>query len=136
MLAIGALLAPVGDGVLERYTKVPHSSAFGANLVSWFLDQPGFDQDSGSIGIATRGVMAQLAGDRFNKKLVLVPQFASCAEVDRIARRMPIVATIPLYFHGTLGVESYTGQRCLARYRPVVKRFPFSVYRLPAATLR
>jgi hypothetical protein len=135
-LAVGALLAPVGNGVLERYTKVPHSSAFGANLISWFLDQPGFDDDGGSIGIATRGVIAQLAGDRFNKKLVLVPQFASCAEVDRIARRMPIVATIPLYFHGTLGVESYTGQRCLARYRPVVKRFPFSVYRLPAATLR
>ena len=135
-LAIGALLAPIGDGVLERYTKVPHSSAFGANLVSWFLDQPGFDEDGGSIGIATRGVIAQLAGDRFNKKLVLVPQFASCGEVERMARRMPVVVTIPLYFHGTLGVENYTGQRCLARYRPVVRRFPFSVYRLPAETLR
>jgi hypothetical protein len=118
--------------VLERYTKVPHSSAFGANLVSWFLDQPGFDDDGGSIGIASRGVMAQLAGDRFDNKLVLVPQYASCREVAALARRMPIVATVPLYFHGTLGVEPYTGERCLKRYRPVLRRFPFTVYRLPA----
>ena len=53
-----------------------------------------------------------------------MPQHASCREVDRLARRMPIVATIPLYFHGTLGVEGYTGQRCLARYRPVLDRDP------------
>ena len=117
--------------MLERYTKVPHSSAFGANLVSWFLDQPGFDKDDGTIGIATRGVMAQLAGDRFNQKLVLVPQFASCAEVDRLARRMPIVATIPLYFHGTLGVESYTGA-ALPRALPAGRQ-ALPVQRLPAA---
>jgi hypothetical protein len=135
-LLAGALLAPLGDGMLERYTKLPHTTAFGANLVAWFLDQPGFEDRDGSVAIASRVVMAQLAGDRFNKNLVLVPQHASCGEVAALARRMPVVTTIPLYFQGTLGVEDYTGERCLKRYRPVLRRFPFTVYRLPAATLR
>jgi hypothetical protein len=130
-LVVGVLLAPLADGMLKRYTELPHTTAFGGNLVSWFLDQPGFDDGDGSIAIATRGVLAQLAGDRFNHRLVLVPQHASCEEVTALARRMPVVTTIPLYFRGTLGVEGYTGDRCMSRYRPIVRRFPFKVYRLP-----
>jgi hypothetical protein len=133
---VGVLVAPVSNGFLERYTKLAHTTAYGQKLVSWFLDQPGFEDGDGTIGIASRGVIAQLAGDRFNQKLVLVPQHASCREVDRLARKMPIVATVPLYFHGTLGVEGYTGQRCLARHRPVLDRDLFYVYRLPSPTLR
>ena len=49
---------------------------------------------------------------------------------------MPVVVTAPIYFHGTLGVEGYSGQRCLARHRPVLDSFPFTVYRLPAETGR
>ena len=128
--ALGALMAPVSDGFLERWTKVSRSSAYGPELVSWFLDQPGFEDEDGAIGIASRGVIAQLAGDRFNQHLVLVPQHASCAEVERIARRMPVVVTHPLFFGGTLGVEGYSGHRCLARHRPVLARDPFYVYRL------
>jgi hypothetical protein len=130
-LAVGALLAPVGAGFLERYTKVSRSSAYGPELVSWFLEQPGFEDEEGTIGIASRGVIAQLAGDRFNQRLVLVPQHASCREVERLARRMPIVVTHPLFFRGTLGVEGYSAHRCLARHRPVLDRDPFYVYRLP-----
>jgi hypothetical protein len=129
-LAIGAVLAPVSNGFLERWTKVSRSSAYGPELVSWFLDQPGFERDGGTIGIASRGVIAQLAGDRFNQRLVLVPQHASCPEVERIARRMPVVVTHPLFFGGTLGVEGYSARRCLARHRPVLDRDPFYVYRL------
>jgi hypothetical protein len=44
---------------------------------------------------------------------------------------MPVVATHPLFFQGTLGVEPYTGRRCLQRHRPVLNRDPFYVYRLP-----
>jgi hypothetical protein len=135
-VAAGALLAPFADGFIERYTQVRNSSAYGPELAAWFVKQPGFDDKEGTIGIASRGVIAQLAGDRFNNRLVLVPQHASCREVDRLARRMPIVVTIPLFFHGTLGVESYTAARCLARYRPLLDRDPFFVYRLPAETRR
>jgi hypothetical protein len=95
------------------------------------LEQPGFEDEQGTIGIASRGVIAQLAGDRFNQRLVLVPQHASCREVERLARRMPIVVTHPLFFRGTLGVEGYSAHRCLARHRPVLDRDPFYVYRLP-----
>jgi hypothetical protein len=135
-LVAGALVGPLSDGFLERYTKVSRSTAYGPELISWFLDQPGFEDGKGTIGVASRGVMAQLAGDRFNQKLVLLPQHASCREVERLARRMPIVVTAPIFFHGTLGVESYTGENCLARHRPVLDRDPFFVYRLPAQTLR
>ena len=129
-VAAGLWLAPSADGFLARYTNVSRSSAYGPELVSWFLKQPGFDDKDGTIGIASRGVIAQLAGDRFNQHLVLVPQHASCAEVERIARRMPVVVTHPLFFGGTLGVEGYSGHRCLARHRPVLDRDPFYVYRL------
>jgi hypothetical protein len=126
----GALLAPVSSGFVERYTKVPHSTAYAPELVSWFLEQPGFEDENGSIGIASRGVLAQLAGDRFNNRLVLVPQHASCAEVEDMARRMPVVITHPLFLRGTLGVEGYTGFRCLRRHRPLLALDPYYVYRL------
>jgi hypothetical protein len=130
-VAVALLVAPASDGMLSRYTKVSRTTAFGPELVSWFLDQPGFDDHGGPIGITSRGVMAQLAGDHFSHQLVLIPQRATCAQVDAYARRMPVVATHPLFFQGTLGVEPYTGRRCLQRHEPVLNRDPFYVYRLP-----
>lgn len=127
---IGALLAPFGPGVVERYTRVERSTAYGPELVRWFLDQPGFDEGDGPIGIASRGVIAQLAGDHFRHELVLVPQHASCREVEALARRMPVVVTAPLFTQGLIGVESYSAARCLAGRRPLLDADPFFVYRL------
>jgi hypothetical protein len=118
---VGALLAAVSGGFLERYTDVSRTTAFGPELVRWFVEQPGFEEDSGRIAIA---------GDRFNQRLELVPQWASCREVKAIARRMPVVVTVPLFFEGTLGVEGYSGARCLANEKPILDRDPFYVYRL------
>jgi hypothetical protein len=130
-LVTGALVSLAADGFLERYTERPNTSAYGPELVSWFLDQPFFEDDDLSIAIASRGVVAQLAGDRFDNRLVLVPQRASCAEVERLARRMPVVVTPQRFAQGFLGLEPYTAPRCLARHEPVLDRDPFYVYRLP-----
>jgi hypothetical protein len=133
---VGALLAAVSGGFLERYTEVSRSTAYGPELVRWFVEQPGFEEDSGRIAIASRGVMAQLAGERFNQRLELVPQWASCDEVKEIARRMPVVVTVPLFFEGTLGVEGYSGARCLADEKPIVDLEPFYVYKLARSPRR
>lgn len=127
----GLALAPAGPGFLERYTQTKNSTAYGPELIAWFIDQPWFEDGDEAIGIASRGVVAQLAGDRFRHPIELVPQRASCPEVEAIARRMPVVVTTGLFFQGTLGVEGYTAPRCLARFRPVLDADPFFVYRLP-----
>jgi hypothetical protein len=133
----GALLAPVSSGFVERSTTVPDSTAYARELVAWILKQPGYAGGDGSIGFASRGVLAQFAGDRFDHPLVLVPQHASCAEIEDMARRMPVVITHPLFLRGTLGVESYTGFRCLRRHhRPLLGLDPYYVYRLPDRTGR
>ncbi|HYP48380.1 MAG TPA: hypothetical protein VEQ61_07045, partial [Thermoleophilaceae bacterium] len=130
-LMTGALLSLAANGFLERYSKRPNTTAYGPELVSWFLAQPFFEQDDLTIAIASRGVVAQLAGDHFTNRLVLVPQRASCAEVERLARRMPVVVTPEVFARGFLGLESYTAPGCLARHTPVLDRDPFFVYRLP-----
>ena len=61
---------------------------------------------------------------------MLVPQRASCGEVDGLARRMPVVATAPLFMQGVIGIESYSADRCLAPRRPILDEDPFFVYRL------
>jgi hypothetical protein len=131
VLAVGSLLAATASGFVERYTTVDRTTAYGPELVSWFVDQPGFDDGDEPIAVASRGVPGQLAGDRFEHPLVLVPQYASCRQVERIARRMPILVTHPVFLRGFQGVEPYTGYRCLRRHRPVLSIDPYYVYRLP-----
>jgi hypothetical protein len=75
-------------------------------------------------------VLGQLAGDHFEHPLELVPQYATCREVERIARRKPVVVTHPVFLRGFQGVEPYTAYRCLRRHRPVLSLDPYYVYRL------
>ncbi len=96
--------------------------------MSWFVGRPDFEDGDGTIAIASRGLMAQLAGDHFDHPLELVPQRASCREVRRLARRMPVVVTPTLFFRGTLGVEGYSAPGCLEGVRPELDEDPFFVY--------
>jgi hypothetical protein len=129
-LVVGGLLGASANGFVERYTDVDRTTAYGPELVSWFVEQPGFEDGDWPIAIASRGVPAQLAGDHLRHPLMLLPQRASCREVERIARRMPVVVTHPVFLKGFQGVESYSGYRCLSRHAPALDRDPFYVYRL------
>jgi hypothetical protein len=133
--ALGVLLALAGDRIVERHTQMVGSTAYGRPLMSWFVDQPAFESGDGPIAVASRGVIAQLAGDHFDHRLVLVEQRTPCAELERVARRMPVVVTRPAFADGLLGVEDYSAYSCLSRHRPLVDRDPFFVYRLGGGAL-
>ena len=128
VLVLGVALTPAANGYVERWTHTENSSAYGPELVSWFVGRPDFEDGDGTIAIASRGLVAQLAGDHFDHPLELVPQRASCAEVRRLARRMPVVVTPTLFFRGTLGVEGYSAAACLKGVRPELDEDPFFVY--------
>ena len=135
-VSAGVLLASAGDGFVKRHTELVGSTAYGRPLMAWFVDQPAFEARDGPIAIASRGVIAQLAGDHFDHRLVLVGQRATCSEVERLAHRMPVVVTRPIFAQGLLGVEGYSAYRCLARRRPVLDRDPYFVYRLTDHTTK
>ncbi len=128
-LGVTVALALNADGYVERWTKVENSSAYGPELARGVAEL-GLNDGDGPIAFASHGVLAQLAGDRLEHELVLVPRRAACAEVYRQATRMPVVVTDPLFFKGTLGLGSYSAPRCLAGRDPVLDREPFFVYRL------
>jgi hypothetical protein len=130
IVATAVLLAVASDGYVGRFTRMRGSTAYGRPLVSWFLKQPGFEDGTGTIAIASRGVIAPLAGDHFSHPLKLVPQRASCGQVEGLARRVPVVVTPVVFSRGLIGIESYSTPRCLAAQRPVLDRDPFLVYRL------
>jgi hypothetical protein len=74
-----------------------------------------------------------MAGDSLSHRLRLVPQRSPCPSVEATARRSLVVATPPSFFQGLLGLEPYTGERCLARRRPVLTAGLFRVYDLSSA---
>ena len=124
----GALAAPVGDGYLERYTRVAASTAFGADVVAWHLRQPGFTDGERPVAFASRGVLAQLAGPHFTHELKLVPARAGCDDLARLATRATVVVTDGTYWGGILGVEPYSGPACVAGRRPVYRDDAYAVY--------
>jgi len=131
--AIGALLTVAGHGYLERYTRVEKTSAPGREVLVWLLAQPGWADGDGTVAFASRAVLGPMAGDSLSHRLRLVPRRSRCAAVETLARRSFVVATPPSFFQGLLGLEPYTGERCLARHRPVLTTGLFRVYRLRSA---
>ncbi|MBN1527641.1 MAG: hypothetical protein JW895_01170 [Thermoleophilaceae bacterium] len=130
----GLALSLAAPGVVERSAATAGGTAYGREVIAWFADQPWFDDEEGRpIAIASRGVVGQLAGDRFQHPLELVPQRASCAEVRRIAERRTLFLTPDVFFRGILGVEPYTAPGCLRRGDAADDQFPFLVY-VPRAT--
>jgi hypothetical protein len=128
-VGLGVLLAPVSNGFIERYTEVSRSTAPGADVVSWFLTQPGFETGDETIAFAARAAFGQLAGDHFTHRLELIPRRARCREVARSASRNPVLIVDQAWFHGILGVLPYTAGRCLAGRRAAYERGAYFVYR-------
>jgi hypothetical protein len=118
-LVAAAVLAPVSNGYLNRSTKVQRSSAPAPELVRWFLDRPGFDDGDDKIAISSRAVLVQLAGDHFTHELDLIPGDLSCRGVDEVMRRETLLVTRELWFRGLIGLNGYSGPRCVAHRRPV-----------------
>ncbi|HEV8153667.1 MAG TPA: hypothetical protein VGP78_12060 [Solirubrobacteraceae bacterium] len=131
--AIGALLTVAGHGYLERYTRVQKTSAPGREVLVWLLAQPGWGDGDGTVAFASRAVLGPMAGDSLSHRLRLVSQRSPCPSVEATARRSLVVATPPSFFQGLLGLEPYTGERCLARRRPVLTAGLFRVYDLSSA---
>jgi hypothetical protein len=129
-MAVGALLAPVSNGFIERSTTVVGSTAPAPQLVQWFVEQPGFDDEEWKIAVASRAVISSLAGDHFEHSIELVPANQPCRELARDARTGPLVVSNPDWFRGIIGLNEYSAPRCMAAHRPVFVHGDHAVYRL------
>jgi hypothetical protein len=126
--AAGALLAPAADGYLRRHATAEGSSSVdGRRLTAWFVSQPGFEDGSRPVSTAGRFLAAQLAGQRFQHDLELLPRDASCQEVEQAAERGWLVLDLRVT-RGVLGVESVAAADCRPRGRPVYDDGWFRVY--------
>jgi hypothetical protein len=128
-LCLGALLAPASNGYIERYTKVPHSTAPGTGVVAWVVSQPGFDEADSTVAFAARAAFGPLTGDHFTNRLELIPRRASCREVAGLARHSWVVLVDESWFSGILGVVPYEPARCLKGSVPAYRDGVYRVYR-------
>jgi hypothetical protein len=135
-VGLGVLLAPVSNGYIKRYTKVSESTAPGADVVAWFVSQPGFEDGDGTIAFASRAAFGPLTGDHFQNRLELIPRWASCREVALLARRASVLLVDESWFSGILGIVPYRAGRCLTDRTPGFRNPVYRVYRPQArATL-
>jgi hypothetical protein len=128
-VGLGVLLAPVSNGYIERYTKVSESTAPGADVVAWFLGQPGFEDGEATIAFAARAAFGPLTGDHFQNRLELIPRRASCREVARLARRKSVLLVDEAWFSGILGIVPYPAGHCLTERSPGFQNPVYRVYR-------
>jgi hypothetical protein len=128
-VGLGVLLAPVSNGYIERYTKVSESTAPGADVVAWFLNQPGFEDGEVTIAFASRAAFGPLTGDHFQNRLELIPRRAGCGEVARLARRKSVLLVDESWFSGILGIVPYRAGRCLTGRPPGFRNPVYRVYR-------
>jgi hypothetical protein len=129
----GVLMVPVANGFIERHSKVAKSTSPGGEVVRWFLAQPGFEDGDATIAFAARAAFGALAGDRFEHRLELIPQRATCSDVQRRARRGPVLMIDPTWFEGILGLVSYETGRCLEGRPVAFREGSYAVYQPPGA---
>ncbi len=127
VVAIGALLAPIGDGYVERYSTVKKSTAPGADVLAWLRGQPGFTSHE-PVAFASRTVLGQLAGDHFTHRLVLVGAHAPCRQLVSLAAHMPLVVSDTTFFLGIVGVVPYDAPGCMRSVRPAFQDGVYRVY--------
>jgi hypothetical protein len=125
---LGALVAPVGNGYIERTIDVVGSTAPAAGVVDWFVDQPGFDDEDWKIAIGARGVLGTLAGDHFTHPLELVPAQGPCRELKAISRHTRLMVSSTHWWVGLIGRNPYNAPRCMRGERPEFTWFDLSVY--------
>jgi len=125
--AIGALLSLAAGGYIDRSTRVAGSTQPAPELIAWFIEQPGFQDEDYPVSIASRAVLSSLAGDRFQHPLELVPARAECDSLLRRARREPLVVTTSEWFQGIIGVNPYTAPDCLAGSEPAYRQADHTV---------
>jgi hypothetical protein len=134
-VAIGALAAPVATGYVERSTRVIGSTQPAPELITWFSEQPGFEDENYPVSMASRAVLSSLAGDRFQHPLELVPARAGCDQLRRVARREPLVVTTAEWFEGIIGVNPYSAPGCLSGSEPAFHQGVYTVLLPPRPAL-
>jgi hypothetical protein len=118
----GALLAVAASGYLERHANARPYHA--ADLVGWFVAQPGFATGERPIAMAPT-TLAMLAGDRLQHRVDLIPADASCAAVRRYRRQGWVVIRDRI---DRAVLHPFTADGCLAGEEPVYRNRAFRVY--------
>jgi hypothetical protein len=127
-VVVGVGLAPAGEGFVARHAEVMGSTALGPGVAAFLAAQPRFDRGDLTIAFASRGLQAQLAGDRLSNRLELIPAREPCANVRGLAQRSVLVVSDPAFLGGLLGIAPYGAQRCMAGRPPAYRDEAFRVY--------
>jgi hypothetical protein len=125
---VGVGLGPAGEGFVARHAEVTGSTALGPGVAAFLAAQPQFERGDMTIAFASRGLQAQLAGDRLSNRLELIPARETCANVRALARRSVLVVSDPAFLRGLLGIAPYGAHRCVAGRRPAYRDEAFRVY--------
>jgi hypothetical protein len=104
---------------------------FAAPVGGFLLTQPGYRNSD--VPVATSGTgLAQLAGDRLQHPLSVIPEHASCATVAADRRRGWVVAELAPAGTQTAAlahvIQRGTAPGCLAGVQPVFDDGPYAVY--------
>ena len=91
---VAAAIAPGGKGCTKSGAASDAAAAMGLSALRWAAhDQALHAHDP--IAFAGWTMVGQLAGDRSQRRLPLIPRRAPCAEVRRVTRRAWVVTTAP-----------------------------------------
>jgi hypothetical protein len=132
LVAGGVGLSQAADGYVARHARVAESSSLGSDVVAWLAARPDFRDGDEPVAIASRAMIAPLAGDRLQHRLELVPQREPCPRVLARARRGWLVASPPQFADGFLGLGKVSAPLCPRGERPLFRGHNFAVYRLRA----
>ena len=127
-LALAVGLAAASDGFVERHASL-RSNRF-SDLTLRLEGQAGFRRSTLPVATNTSPI-ATLAGDRLDRRVVLIPAGESCAALERRLRRSwVILQTPPPFTRGgrPTGLPTPGPARCLAGRRPAGTVGSFRVY--------
>ena len=127
-LTLGVGLAAASDGFVESHASL-RSNRF-SELTLWLEGRPGFRESTLPVATNTSPI-ATLAGDRLDRRVVLIPAGESCAALERRLRRSWVILQAPPPFTRDgrpTGLPTPGPARCLANRRPLGTIESFRVY--------
>jgi hypothetical protein len=123
-------LSLAAGGLVERHAGVDSSTALGKDVVAWLSRQPGFADGDEPVAIASRAMIAPVAGDRLQHRVELIPAREDCSRVRALARRGWVVTSQPSFARSFLGIEPVTSPLCMRGEQPLFRGKNFDVYRV------
>jgi len=109
---VALVLAPTGDGWTARIADSNADPVHGLPVLRWAADDPGLGRHE-RVAFAGWAMVGPLAGDRFDRRLSLLPPHAPCDQIRAAANEGWLVTTAPNYSYGFLGLAPFDANICM-----------------------